>query len=526
MNSAELIQTDDLLIDLRRRRVTRAGEVLDIAGLTFDLLAALIAAAPEALSADALSQTVWQQTHVSEETLSQRVALLRKALGDTARDPRYVRTVRHRGYAWLALVSDQSIEAPRALTLPPAAWTAIAAGAASLVILLAWTAWPRPSAQAPSEIARSAAPEDLDLSIRLDRAQALIEVHQSAATDQAITLLEQLVADYPDLIRPRISLSFALTTRVTKFTAQPDDLTRARALAQAITLSHPDEGAGWSALGYALDSQGRLNEALNAYRQAITLDPTDIAAQSSAAYLLLIRGEFHEALRLEAAALELAPPTLYAPTQIATTLSLIGHPAADIWWSRALADGSGTSVALAERLREHLRRDEPDTALTLLEAQPESVQTLPRLQRLRGLLLIETGDETGARAALERGPGQALLESTALDLMLGQERDIAFVDTLLSEARRNGETWPDMYVLAAAVKAQAGEMAEAESLLASGIDLGWRDLRWLENSRLYAPLLAGEAWPELRARIERERDAQRRLIETDPALAELLERPG
>ncbi len=524
MSERDLIHSDDLQIDTGRRRIVRDGEMLDVSGLTFDLALALVEAAPEALSVEDLAGTVWAQAHLSEETLSQRVALLRKALGDTARNPRYVRTVRHRGYAWAAPVEADAPKSGLA-ALSPRLGAGMAGALLVLVLAVSAPVLLRPADTLSGTASPNLSEEitgDLDLSIRLDRAQALIEVHQAGATDQAIILLEGLVADYPGLMRPAIRLSFALTTRVTKFNAQPGDLARAEGLAEAITLSHPGEGAGWSALGYAYDAQGRLNEALNAYRQAITLNPSDIAAKSSAAYLLLIRGEFHEALRLEASALEQGPPTLYAPTQIATSLSLIGHPAAEIWWSRALADGSGTSVALAEGLREHLRRGEIDTALALLNAQPQSVQTLPRLQRLKGLLLIESGDYEGAQTALANGPGQAQLERAALALMLGENPDLGFLDTLLSEARRSGETWPDIYVLAAAVRAQAGDLNAAESLLASGIDLGWRDLGWLENSRLYAPLLSSDAWPELRNRIIREREAQRRLIETDPGLAALL----
>lgn len=62
------------------------------------MLVALGRAAPNVLSLEALMDQVWPRLVVSPETVSQRVKLLRDALGDDPKNPRYIAGVRGRGY--------------------------------------------------------------------------------------------------------------------------------------------------------------------------------------------------------------------------------------------------------------------------------------------------------------------------------------------------------------------------------------------------------------------------------------------
>jgi TolB-like protein/DNA-binding winged helix-turn-helix (wHTH) protein/Tfp pilus assembly protein PilF len=93
---------DDLLVDVGRARVTRGDQELPLTRLSFDLLLVLIDAAPNLVTADELLSRVWPGLIVGPETISQRVKLLRNALGDDARQPRYIAAVRGRGYRLIA----------------------------------------------------------------------------------------------------------------------------------------------------------------------------------------------------------------------------------------------------------------------------------------------------------------------------------------------------------------------------------------------------------------------------------------
>jgi TolB-like protein/DNA-binding winged helix-turn-helix (wHTH) protein/Tfp pilus assembly protein PilF len=97
-------QVDDLIIDLAPRRVRRAGTVIPLKALSFDLLVALVRAAPSLVSFDQLSERVWPGLVITPETIVQRVKLLRSALGDDPHAPRYIEGVRGRGYRMVAEV--------------------------------------------------------------------------------------------------------------------------------------------------------------------------------------------------------------------------------------------------------------------------------------------------------------------------------------------------------------------------------------------------------------------------------------
>ncbi|MEE4173656.1 MAG: winged helix-turn-helix domain-containing protein [Xanthomonadales bacterium] len=88
----------DLVVDPGARTVHRDGDPIDLPKLSFDLLLALLEAAPDALTIDALMEQVWDGRVVSAATVAKRIELLRQAIGDDAANPRYIQLVRGYGY--------------------------------------------------------------------------------------------------------------------------------------------------------------------------------------------------------------------------------------------------------------------------------------------------------------------------------------------------------------------------------------------------------------------------------------------
>jgi TolB-like protein/DNA-binding winged helix-turn-helix (wHTH) protein/Tfp pilus assembly protein PilF len=149
--------------------VLRSGQVLAVSGLTFDLLVALIEAAPRVISHDELMDRVWKGLVVGPETVSQRIKLLRDALDDDPKKPRYVAGIRGRGYRLLpdvARLEAAGSEAPAAA--PPAPATAARPGwrmaaAAAVVAAVAgvgvWLSLDRkPAVERAAETTSTAAP--------------------------------------------------------------------------------------------------------------------------------------------------------------------------------------------------------------------------------------------------------------------------------------------------------------------------------------------------------------------------------
>ena len=81
----------DLVLDTGKRQVCRGDKVLELPKLSYKLVLTLASAAPNLLTHDELVDQVWPGKIVSPETLTQRIKLVRRALGDDAHAPRYNR---------------------------------------------------------------------------------------------------------------------------------------------------------------------------------------------------------------------------------------------------------------------------------------------------------------------------------------------------------------------------------------------------------------------------------------------------
>jgi TolB-like protein len=108
---------NDLQIDTGRQLVSRADDPIPVPKLSYDLLLVLVRAAPNLVSLDELMRLVWPGIIVSPETVSQRIKLLRDALDDDPRVPRYIAGLRGRGYQMVAAV-EVIVDGPA--VLPPA----------------------------------------------------------------------------------------------------------------------------------------------------------------------------------------------------------------------------------------------------------------------------------------------------------------------------------------------------------------------------------------------------------------------
>ncbi|HEU5085635.1 MAG TPA: response regulator transcription factor [Acidimicrobiales bacterium] len=84
-----------LEIDVARRVATLDGTPLELSRLEFDLLAHLAARSPEVVSRRELLAEVWHQPHGGgDKTVDVHLSWLRRKLGETAAEPRYLHTVR------------------------------------------------------------------------------------------------------------------------------------------------------------------------------------------------------------------------------------------------------------------------------------------------------------------------------------------------------------------------------------------------------------------------------------------------
>lgn len=92
-----------LTIDLGRREVQRDGEAIELTVLEFDLLAALASAPGRVFTRRQLIERVWGWDFFGDDrVVDVHIRNLRRALGDSVEEPRFVGTVRGVGYKLVA----------------------------------------------------------------------------------------------------------------------------------------------------------------------------------------------------------------------------------------------------------------------------------------------------------------------------------------------------------------------------------------------------------------------------------------
>jgi transcriptional activator of cad operon len=111
------LRIGDWSVDPATNQIAREGQTVRLEARTMRLLLCLAEHPGETVSTDELMDRVWSGTIVTQDSVYQAVASLRRVLGDDPKKPAYIATVPRRGYRMVARVlaqSDSSIVAAAA----------------------------------------------------------------------------------------------------------------------------------------------------------------------------------------------------------------------------------------------------------------------------------------------------------------------------------------------------------------------------------------------------------------------------
>lgn len=109
-------------LDPQKKLLSRGSEPVTLTPKVLETLLLLVENRDKVLSKDDLMGKLWPDTFVDEANLSQNIFILRKTLGETAQDQRYIVTVRGTGYRFAEAVREASGTGNAVLSpLPPAA---------------------------------------------------------------------------------------------------------------------------------------------------------------------------------------------------------------------------------------------------------------------------------------------------------------------------------------------------------------------------------------------------------------------
>jgi DNA-binding winged helix-turn-helix (wHTH) protein len=106
------IRFADLMLDTDRRELCRGTEPIDVEPQVFDLLVYLVQNRDRVVSRDDLIADIWGGRIVSDSTVTSRINAARKAIGDSGREQRLIRTVSRKGIRFIVDVDAPAV--PRA----------------------------------------------------------------------------------------------------------------------------------------------------------------------------------------------------------------------------------------------------------------------------------------------------------------------------------------------------------------------------------------------------------------------------
>ncbi len=143
----------DWSVDPPSGTVSRGEASVRLEPKVMKVLLELVEHPGQVVSKERLIDAVWADSFVGEAALSRCVSELRRALGDDARNPRYVETLPKRGYRIVAEVRSVATDAQpetsaprRPPTRPP--WQPLLAGAVAFALLGGWWATRAPTDEA------------------------------------------------------------------------------------------------------------------------------------------------------------------------------------------------------------------------------------------------------------------------------------------------------------------------------------------------------------------------------------------
>ncbi|MFZ5786650.1 MAG: winged helix-turn-helix domain-containing tetratricopeptide repeat protein [Acidobacteriota bacterium] len=104
MTERPIFTFGDCELDPRAWRLERAGRHVQVEPKGLEVLAMLVERAGEVVTKNEILDGVWREAVVTENAMVRVIANLRVALGDDAKEPKYIETVHTRGYRFVAPV--------------------------------------------------------------------------------------------------------------------------------------------------------------------------------------------------------------------------------------------------------------------------------------------------------------------------------------------------------------------------------------------------------------------------------------
>lgn len=495
---------DDLIIDTVKKDVWRSQVSLKVSGLNFEFFSFMLTKGTAVVTFDELIAGVWSPVVVNEDTVTQRVLLLRNALGDNGRNPRYVRSVRGQGY--------QLVDQPRTDTLPLST-SAIASGkpqplvrlmaSATLLGLVLALGSGKIGFGGAKQVDEAA--NNSSVSKLLNRAQYYLSIGQNDDNDRAIELFQKVLLLESKNIQATVGLSWAYTASMCRHNADRQLADQAETLAMNVIAIEPSNFAAFRALGYSQGCRGQTLLSEQSYMRAIELDPNnDLRSQSALAYSLGETGHLARALALNLMVSRADPSQTFTLIQLGRVYELLGlHSRAEPLFAESFElypDNIFSNLSYPRHLFHQGRFSAARAAVTRAKTRPAHPDLLVLSAELA---LLDSNfalakSELAAAAAMR--PSAEYL-SLLVKLYPSVQQPVDWLRVKIADTKPKESSDPEGWLMHALLYQALGEDQAGINALRSAVKSGYRNKNYLQLSPLFIGLRTNPEFSDITDRI-------------------------
>lgn len=299
-------------LDLTAYRLLREGAEVPVSPRLIDLLRHLVERPSALATKEELFAAIWPDVIVTDNALTQAISDLRQALGDSASRPTYIQTVARRGYRFIAPVTPGEADDPPGPSSPSAG---TAATGESTPAVAAPVGPGTPFSLRPLRRARESS--SLEATRAFLEGRWRLEALDIELVPEAISHFQTAIDHDPSFAAAYVGLANALFWQYEASrdlnTPEAPLLKRAVDAARQAMALDPELPDAHATLAFILVSAGKVEEAREAGRRGVALDPTYWAHH----FRLGHAAWGDERLRAHEQALALYPDFAFAHFQIA-----------------------------------------------------------------------------------------------------------------------------------------------------------------------------------------------------------------
>ncbi len=555
----QLIQLDDLCIDLEKQQITRGQDTVPLPKLSYQLLVFFINNPSKTNSIDEIANSVWNDREVSNETVIQRIRLLRQGLGDDTKLPRYIKSVRGFGYQLIPSpfpiqighsakqtdleqselskgTEDQALDTKPSQSNTPSIALQVSILVGVILVIGSLVSFKmlvsqnsdNPTSQykaAKSKNSQNSQDSQTNGSTILARADYYYRIGQQDDLLRAETFYRKALLQPEQQIRATIGLANTLSALVCRYSHSIELAKESEQLVKRLltnpTLNNQARADAWAARGYAVDCLGNLKLALQSYIKAVELNPQDFSSRSSAAHLLEKSGQFINAIQWNFEVIDQTNENALTRLQLARNLELLGY------------------IPQANKIHQQIFELYPDNVFIneaypqflfargkLVEAQAIAQQAIERgifrrdLYRLLGEISLKNRDINDALAWFEKSKSinpNTSYNRTIAEIYtnsLTQDDALKRVDQL-NQAIESGDTWPDNFLELYLIHQRVlGDQTKAQDSLNRLANNGYLDIGYLQQSPFFEQVQQNEAFKQLIEQLQlKKQSLQQQLVQ-------------